>query len=65
MKEKYMGKGLSSVHLGKYSVNIRVNRLWLVIFSLPSLQYATALWPGRGICDGVCRLGKREGSQHI
>ena len=37
VEEKYMGKGLSSVQLGKYSVNIRVNRLWLVIFSLPSL----------------------------
>ena len=37
MKEKYMGKGLSSVQLGKYLVNIKVNRLWLVIFSLHSL----------------------------
>ena len=37
VKEKYMGKGLSSVQLGKYLVNIKVNRLWLVIFSLHSL----------------------------
>lgn len=37
VKKKYMGKDLSSVQLGKYLVNIKVNRLWLVIFSLHSL----------------------------